>query len=239
MRFFICDDDKSVQKTLREYVNEYISKKKLKDTDLVVFSSGEDMLASDLIPDIVLLDVEMNDGISGIQAGRKLKSKYPKVRILIVTSHLGYIDDTFRFSFFRFLDKPVNKYQLFRNLNDALFQHAFEVQEIVIETKDKTRVLHAQDIMCVKTHGRKSVIYTKNEDILNLQNITHWKNTLKSSCFFQSHRDCIVNLRYVLEFNHVEVTLSYGKTRKITAYLAQRKHSDFKNAFLWFREQMQ
>ena len=65
MNIFICDDDNLVCEQIKALCENYYIEHKLKRPDIYIFHSGEDILASDIKPDIVYLDIQMS-GIDGI-----------------------------------------------------------------------------------------------------------------------------------------------------------------------------
>src|SRR4051812_954813 len=50
-------------------------------------ASGEDALAwcAQRLPDVVLMDLQL-PGIDGIEATRQIKARYPRVRVIVLTS---------------------------------------------------------------------------------------------------------------------------------------------------------
>ena len=111
--------------------------------------------------DMAFLDVEM-PGLSGIQIGETLKSRYPNIIIFIVTSYPDYLDDAMRFHVFRYLSKPLDKNQLFRNMKDALLKYSRISNKIQIETKNHIHAVYTKDIIFVETRERKIFVYTKD-----------------------------------------------------------------------------
>ena len=53
MNIFICDDDNLVCEQIKTLCESYYIEHKLKRPDIYIFHSGEDILASDIKPDIV------------------------------------------------------------------------------------------------------------------------------------------------------------------------------------------
>lgn len=82
-------------------------------TVTVCRTSGELMsLVKRLRPDIVLTDIELNDGTTGIEAAEELLSLSPRTQIIYVTSYTDkFIQDVFlsRANVCGFLNKPIER----------------------------------------------------------------------------------------------------------------------------------
>ena len=64
-----------------------------------------------LAPDVVLLDVEM-PGMSGLEAARVIRSRYPDISIVFVTAYEKYALDAFRIDAVNYLLKPMSEEDL-------------------------------------------------------------------------------------------------------------------------------
>ena len=117
MNIAICDDDKSFRDLLEKHLKNYFDERSI-PLNFFQFSSGEDLLKSDMLFDLAFLDVEM-EKINGIDTGKALKRKNPHNIIFVITSYEGYLDDAFKFHAFRFLSKPLNVVRLYKALDDA------------------------------------------------------------------------------------------------------------------------
>ncbi len=235
MRILICDDDEFIAKQLAKYIRDYFSKNHLVCPDISTYTDGETLLEDTREKDIVFLDVEM-PGISGILTGKKLKQENPHAIVFIVTAFAEYLDEAMRFHVFRYLSKPIDKQRLFRNMKDALELYHATNQKIVIETKDSTHSVYTADLVCVEAQGKKVIVHTTDVDYESVHPIKYWSETLNMPCFFQTHRSFIVNLQHVTDFDHTLISLYHCQ---FSAYLARRKYSQFRAAFLLYLESVQ
>ena len=84
IKIIICDDLQNIV--------DYFSMIIQQDPSLVLIgtarSAGEAVaLAEAESPDIVLMDIQMENGEAGIQATKQIKQKNPKIKVIIVTVH--------------------------------------------------------------------------------------------------------------------------------------------------------
>jgi DNA-binding NarL/FixJ family response regulator len=91
IRVILADDHAVVRKGIREFLEV--------DGDILVVAEAADgeravTLVAEYHPDVAVLDIQM-PGITGIEATRRIKAKYPAVRVLVLTA---YDDDPYIFA---------------------------------------------------------------------------------------------------------------------------------------------
>lgn len=230
MNIFICDDDPNIISQISTYIQEYFKKNKLKCPTLIPCCSGETLLSNQQYPDIVFLDIEM-PGMSGITTATKLKELNPHVIIFIVTSFMEYLDTAMEIHVFRYLNKPIDKLRLFRNLKDALRIYNAHSLQIALETKAGIYTVYTNDIIFIEARERKITVYTINGSYLSIHPMNYWIDKLIGLSFFQTHKSFLINLKYVCHFNHDTVYLC---DNQFQAYLTRRKYTLFKNTYLLY-----
>lgn len=234
MRIAFCDDDPFILCQLQAYVKEFFINLGGAEPEYAIYPSGDALIQQESPFDIAFLDVEM-PGTSGIHAGAKLKEKNPRIKIFIVTAYPDYLDEAMRFQVFRYLSKPIDKTRLLRNLKDAVYAYNMETCEYPIETDDGIFTRRSEEIICVETTNRKTIVHTTDGDLISRKNMEHWHDTLSLPCFYLTHRSYIVNMRYVYCIGKDSVILRYG-AQQMVAFLSRRKFTHFKNAYLVYME---
>jgi two-component system LytT family response regulator len=232
MRILFCDDDSDILNQLQDYVAEYFAHIGGFMPEYEAYTNGELLLENEKDADIVFLDVEM-PGLSGIHVGAELKKRNPTCKIFIVTSYPDYLDDAMRFHVFRYLSKPIDKTRLFRNLKDALYQYSMETREYPILTETGMVVLRADEIVCVEIVHRKCLVHTTRGIFTSNETMEYWKKTLTLPCFYATYKSFMINMRYVCEVKKDTILLRYDDREK-EAYLAKRKFTQFKDAYLFY-----
>ena len=79
MRIAICDDEKRICSILGEKVKEIYP-----DAEIIAYSSGEELLKTDMLPDILLLDIRM-PGMNGMDVAKALRDKGWRNILIFVT----------------------------------------------------------------------------------------------------------------------------------------------------------
>ena len=83
IRVLLADDHTIVRKGLRALLED--------EADIEVIGEAEDgreaiRMVQQLLPDVVLMDLSM-PGLSGLEATRQIKKRFPEVKVLILTRH--------------------------------------------------------------------------------------------------------------------------------------------------------
>lgn len=238
MNIFICDDDSVIQKQIRDLLIQYFKGNSYPSPELYTFDSGDELLLSDIVPDIVFLDIEM-PGQSGIVVGQKLHDRYKNVIVVIITAYSEYLDDAMRAHAFRFLSKPVNRHRFYRNLDDIIGQINSNVGTVTVDDGDITYCISTDDIVMIETLSgeHKTVIYTQECSYESIDSMQHWCDILKNNAsYYQCNRSYIINLKYVTSYGRDSVQLC---DNKYEAYITKRKFRDFKSRYLMYIEHIE
>lgn len=232
MRIAICDDENIFTEQLYNLIIGYLKNKGITNSEINIYHSGDELLNDTAKIDLVFLDIEM-PGVDGIYTGRELYKKNKNVIVIIITSFSEYLDDAMRFNVFRYLNKPVDKARLFRNLDDAIHVYNHRSKELIFEINNTNYLLTTNEIIMVETCDRRTKIITTLGELISTDSIQIWSEKLNYPCFYQPHRSCIINFDYVCSCNHDTIVLDGGK---YTAYLAKRKYHMFKEKWLTYIE---
>lgn len=229
MNIAICDDDELFCSNLLELLNNYFVKYHIKDTNILIFHSGEEILGSDESFDLAFMDVEMK-GINGIHAGNELSKRNPRLIFIIITSYGQYLDEALHFNAFRYLTKPLDVERLYYNLKDALYLYSTLEKKVLIETKEMSYSITSSSIIMIEAIRREIIIHTCSGSFHTVQPLKYWLRELEGLPFLQTHRSYIVNLAHVLRFDESLIYL----TADTRAYLTKRKYQDFKKHYLLY-----
>ena len=206
MHIAICDDDQLFAEQLVNYLEDFFRSNRISCPEISCFSDGNTLLKNERQMDIVFLDVEMA-GISGIATGTELKRRNKNIIIFMVTAYMEYLDEAMRFHVFRYLNKPLDKLRLFRNLKDALHIYSILSTKIAIETKQGVYTVQSSDIVFIESVDKKTIVHTTQKEYVSVLTVAEWIKYLPNNCFFQSHRSFIVNFAHISDFDHTLIHL--------------------------------
>lgn len=239
MNIAICDDDKSFRDLLEKHLKNYFDERSI-PLNFFQFSSGEDLLKSDMLFDLAFLDVEM-EKINGIDTGKAIKRKNPHNIIFVITSYEGYLDDAFKIHAFRFLSKPLNVVRLYKALDDAaeLINNDIIVFYDVQSASDVR--IYTNDIIFIEIEKKKTKIVTTNGTYYSNEKIAVWKNRLNGISFVCPHSSYIANLDYSIR--HTRTLLVLAKkdldgniVEKHEINIAPKRQAEIKKLFFYVLE---
>jgi len=167
-------------------------------------------------PDLVLLDVNLNDNKDGIDLAQYINEHY-KIPFIFATSYSDSqtLERAKATNPINYLVKPFKKEQLQSTIEISLHkinQGVIEdTPDVVIKDaiflKDKSRYtkVSLNDILWIKSDGNYLEIKTKQKEELIRASLSGFIEKLNSDQFFRTHKSYIVNLKNItnIETNFV------------------------------------
>lgn len=182
--------------------------------------SGKDAIQR-LKPELVFLDVEMNDG-----TGMDLMSQLPQrdFQLVFVTAYDHYALDAFKFSAIDYLLKPVDPDELIeavrraqaqraqdgmqaqmRVMLDNLTQPDQKQKKIVLSDADNLHIVSVADIIRCMAEGAYTRFFLQSgEEILVSRNLKAYDQLLADYGFFRPHHSHLINLAFIKRFSKAD-----------------------------------
>lgn len=208
MKILLVDNEKGIRQVLKEMVAAFDNGvHHIEEADGV--KSGIEKISA-FNPDIVLLDVEMNDG-TGFDLLKQVHE--PGFQLIFTTAHNEYAIQAFKFSAIDYLLKPIDPVDLSNslqrakeNISNQTMQRQLAVlmqqvagkpepdRQIVIKDIDKTYFIKMNDILYCEAEGSYTKFYlTNSEPIFVSRNLRYYEELLAPAGFFRTHHSCLVN----------------------------------------------
>lgn len=229
----ICDDEETDLKEVSKMVSE-ICLNEVIDYNLKTYSSGEEMLERIYSIDIGILDISMCK-LNGIDLGRKLKKRFPEVKLIYITSYEQYCREVInKVHAFSFLTKPI-KYEDVRDqivelLDDMEDDASGRKREFYnVTTSDEREIevlkLDLKDILYFEymKNARKIKIVCKNDCYEFSYVMEKLANELKEFGFEVNCRGMLVNMRHVRKVKGYLLHMDNGQE----LVLSQKRRADF------------
>jgi two-component system LytT family response regulator len=161
-------------------------------------------------PDVVLLDVEMDDG-TGFDLMKKIPE--PAFQLIFVTAHNKYAIEAFQFSAIDYLLKPVDPDALQKSMHKAagkiknsnlqqqvqiLLQQLSGIQnkdrKIVLKDFENTWFIKVSDILYCEAEGTYTRFFLQNnEPLLVSKNLKEYEEILEPLGFLRTHHSFLAN----------------------------------------------
>lgn len=216
MKILIVDNEPELRYVLREMIQQLTSHHAIEEADGV--QQGIQSIRA-WNPDLVLLDVEMNDG-TGFDLLQQLDQL--NFQLVFTTAHNKYAVQAFKFSAIDYLLKPIDPVDLLESLHRAEdkmkhgnLQHQFQIlmqqmnqqqtssdKQIVLKDIDKTYFVKMNDIIYCEADGSYTKFYISNtEPIYVSRNLRSYEELLEPAGFIRSHHSCLVNPKKIKLFD--------------------------------------
>ncbi|HAU85412.1 MAG TPA: hypothetical protein DCW90_07895 [Lachnospiraceae bacterium] len=229
LKIAVCDDESFFREQAGAALEEY-SRQRGIEFQIEYFSSGEELLQANCSEyGLFCLDVEMKDGISGLEVAQTLRRNRIFSEIIFVTNHQEEAYRAFEVSALRYLLKPIKLEQLFRTM-DLIMKRREERERrlIVLNQGQKFLQVVCDNIIYCETIDRKLQVYTTQKTYLVDNKINEVDKQLSNRNFFRVHKSYLINLAYVQEHDQTTVTMLNGDV----VYVSRLKLKAFKESFL-------
>ncbi|MBL7749291.1 MAG: response regulator transcription factor [Chitinophagaceae bacterium] len=208
MKILLVDNEATIRQILKEMVTAWSNGMHIiEEADGV--ATGREKINS-FNPDIVLLDVEMDDG-TGFDLLKQLVS--PAFQLIFTTAHNQYAIQAFRFSAIDYLLKPVDPADLHQALDKAVANISHDTlqkqlaillqqyagkndadRQIVLKDVDKTYFIRISDILYCEAEGSYTRFYLSGaEPLFVSRNLRSYEELLAPAGFIRTHHSCLVN----------------------------------------------
>ena len=213
IRIAVVDDEEKEITIISQIIDDFFNEKQLEYT-LKTFTSGETLLSDELNYDLIFLDIQMGDGIDGIETAQKLRVINKNAALFYVTSYSDYIRKSMTIHPFAFIVKPYSKQEIYDNLVDYLSytksiinrekQNTYQLNTI----DDRVINISFQNILYFHYLDNRIINVITDEQAVKIKDtITHLIETLDKKQFIIPNQSFIVNLNRIKEVD--------GKNKKL------------------------
>lgn len=184
-------------------------------------------------PDIVFLDIQMNDG-SGFDLLEILPDK--NFKLIFTTASNEHAIRAFRFSAVDYLLKPIDPIQLQEAVHKASKTQRERIdtlkshlqggsKRLVLNSQDKVRVVEIAEIVQCESNGSYTLFFLMDgEQVLVTRTLKDFDDLLSPFGFIRAHQSHLVNMAHIREFIKTDGGLLVMKD-KTQIPVASRKRS--------------
>lgn len=217
----ICDDEINIINKTKKLIQDYDKE----DIDIYVYESGEELINSDKEFHIIFLDIDMK-GLDGIETAKKLRKYDKKVKIIYVTNYTDYTYSAFTVHAFGYLVKPLNKKELYNQLDEALSYTEEISKNLEFITRDGVIRIDTNSIYYFEYEQRKVIMKTIDKNYILKKKISEIGKDIQDYGFEMPHKSFVVNLYNIKTIKGYDVHMMDGSVIP----LSQKKSSQFRDS---------
>lgn len=224
----ICDDELQMCKIIEKKIHDILNKQYGDDDEyfqIQIYSSAIELLEDIKGIDVLFLDIEMPE-MDGLEAGKTIKDRNPKCRIIMATSNDKRYGEAFKINAHRYLNKPLKDEDIEEALESALNKAVGNRTIEVFQNRIKYNIAY-DEILYIKSYNGYAEIYTTNNVFTKNESLDQIAEELDSRLFFRVHRQYIVGFRHVESVIKKVIRLKNGEELTISRRNLQKFEQSF------------
>ncbi len=222
----ICEDETYFMSELRKLLNEYCSLREIQ-TSILTFSNGEELLASNRVSDIILMDIKL-PGDNGMKTVQRLRDIGNHSQVIFVTSFQQYVFRAFDVDAVHYILKPISAGKLFPAMDKAIKRISLNSGKTFLITNGTAASrIPLGDIIYCEALNHQITIHTLAERFQFFGTLDSVQEKLDDR-FFRCHRSYIANMEHVTD-KQPGIAVMAGGGRVL---IARRKQSEFTRKLL-------
>lgn len=232
VKFVVYDDEEVFRSNVVKSIDKVMEKSKMEYSieEFSKYNSRMQKVIDDESSKIYIMDIEIPNGLSGIDVARKIRMDDWNSIIILVTSHvdMGYDALKAQIMLLDFISKYNDcNISLERTIKKATLK-INNKKVLIFECNDITYKVYTDDIVYIvkDTIDRKCVIKTIYNEVIVNENISTLFDMLDGR-FFMTHRSCIINTEKIDKIDWKN-NIIYFKNGFKTDYLSRDKKKELK-----------
>lgn len=194
LKIAVCEDDR----TDRERLCRLIDASSV-SASVAAFENGEDFLSAwqpDRF-DLIFMDIYL-DGLSGVEAVRKVRELDEAVPVAFTTTSLDFALDSYRMNVAKYIEKPVSQKAVDEMLTLALNQKAERSKDVILLGRRNPMRIPALRLRYVEQQEHYLVFYlTGGSTMKRKGKLDDLEPLLADYPFFRCHKSYLVSLPFV------------------------------------------
>ena len=218
LNFVLCDDNKAALERFEKMLNLVLENNDLDGNISLATTNVTEVLdhVKNNIVDVVILDIDLNTNISGLELAQKIRKINKKVYIIFETAHLEYLLLAYKCKTFDYLPKPIS----LNNLESTISRLFNDIRQ----DADKTFIELTNGIIL----NTNSVLYIEKNNTTGeystYSSFNKFQNKIPPT-FIRCHKSYIAN---VSNINHIDnTTIHFDKTNDVKCYIGQVYKKNF------------
>lgn len=229
LNFVLCDDSQAAIKKLSKMLESIIIQNKLDGQ--IVFSTPNPSALLKYVKDnpvnVVILDIDLNNDISGLKIAETIRKQDKNIYIIFITGHLEYGLMAYRYKTFDYIAKPLTA-ERFQETILRLYEDASNDNPKYIRLDNNKTIIPENSVKYIQKDGMKLVFATDTRTY-EVYNSFNKVAPILPKQFVRCHKSYIVNLDKINNINFATNTISFGNNEK--CYIGPKYKNNFKEVF--------
>lgn len=242
IKIVIIDDEFNVRELLKKLLLLFYKDVKIVGEAASIMDAKEMLTKSN--PDIVLLDIELEDG-TGFNLLDQLKDV--NFKLIFITAFNQHAIKAFKYNAVDYILKPISPEEFKSTLDKVISLVVkenetkylltqlkdgkdLESEKIVINTIKEKHIINIDDILYCESEGAYTKIITKQLNVLASKNLKHYQDLLPKTSFVRPHQSFLVNKNAIVSIknnilllnNKVEIPISSRRKSEINDILLRK-----------------
>lgn len=243
MKIAVCDDNPVFCNQMVQLIRQ--EEQENGQFDIHVFCSGEKLLEAfeqKLQFDLIFLDIEMGEGITGIETAVRIRQQNQDVMLVFVTAHMNFVFEAFDVQAMQYLLKPIDLQQFQRVFHrcrrkyfDEEYRFPFRIRND--RGQEEILLLMVKNILYIESYLRKLHVYTiYGYNFEMAGKISEMEDLLAAHGFIRLHKSYLVNLKYLRVIESDQILIQVASDQEpVMLPLSRRKREQVKKAFLQYK----
>lgn len=204
MKIAICDDDRDIAELFKTKV-----KAEDAESEISVFTTGIDLIKSDILFDAAFLDIEMPE-TNGFKVAKHLKAHQPKCIFSFITTHTELAVDGYDYQPFRYILKTAPEPVIKRKIQETLHECRCRNKILQITYKGICSSVFVNDILYIEVIGHCMKLVFEKSELLWGRQLNEAESELESYGLIRCHRSYMVALLHIDKITSTKVDMKNG-----------------------------
>lgn len=161
-----------------------------------------------------------------------LKQQDPQVRVVFLTTVLSYVLEAFEVGASNYLLKPLSYSKFCLELNKVIeAKRDVQKRSLLVQSGQGLCKVYFNNIHFIETCGKKTMIHTKNEEILCNKQMKWYEQVFAGTMLVRCHAGYIVNLYHFQKIDNDMIVLMNGTRIPLSRSQRQKVFSLIEGVF--------
>lgn len=229
LNFVLCDDSKAALNKLSKMLESIIIQNNLDGQIVLSTQNPSDLLnyVKDNPVSTVILDIDLNNDISGLKIAESIRKENKDIYIIFITGHLEFGLVAYKYKTFDYIAKPIS-YERLQETILRLYDDVFEDNPKYIRLDNNRTIIPESSIKYIQKDGMKLVFTTDTRTYEVYSSFSKLEPMLPKQ-FVRCHKSYIVNLNKIRNINFSSNVIFFDENDK--CYIGPKYKNNFKEVF--------